>query len=1152
MAIDRKFPRYPNYTFLQLEEINQTLYNYLRDDFHEWYCIDFSKIVKKFPSFVTNGIFSKSFTYLRYDFVIISLRIDTDSYNDKVYTYTFEIRNQLWTGNWKITTLDDKVIDPSQYFAETTEVHGNTFTIQTKSVPMFKLCLELSNDDVARNIPFDIEEEIPEDDILETVLTVNSQKGMVNGSVSGNETECMTVGYYNSQGDYVKGTSNTISGTLTDENGNPVKNQTIEIYIANRGKQKVTTNSSGVYSYTYTENGIGEFNVFVFYQGVYPYNPSSAELSYCTKLPELYEGTYPTNITVNKTYGKNRVKISGQVTGMNPADNNPPLSYNVLTVTFAVKGEDSFKRVRRLDTLNVKTDKNGKYYFYVAMESFDGKINVSIVSSKQVLRHDNQVNTYSPYKAITSLVYDITEEQIIKGDTYIVTKVFQNGKEVKKIDCNTKVKICAYLYFNGKSQIINGKKVSGDAPIKNKDISFKIGKFKKNGTTDKDGKVCFEYTPKTDGILDIESTFKGDSYYNSAYDMFQLTVKEVKFKPQYVHRKIRFEKTLYTKEHQYNKEHKESFKVLDADTNKPVEFAEVTFVALDSNGKDIKHSLWSSSGYNYLAAKSVDGNTYKGMTNSKGIVTFNVKAVKTAGIRKARLDAYVPQTGKDVIYSKATCSTTYKDDAIQNYEVGIDLSDTDRKMYKGEIKKFPFKLVVKNKYGQPMNNPELYFHINVYHTLEKQQSPLMKSKGDKEYTDVQSLNATAGTFHVKLSSREFWGNKSKVKIQVQGIKSAGFPSVSKEFSIKHEWFYVNDYEHLRKECANSDGCDAIILLNKVYTRPAKSESIHIKRKQFIIGQKGNNFATINGNGLGNLFIMNPNNAKTSSMIGLYLNGLKIANCENVVYQKRNTYLQLLNCVFTENKYVKSGYQGAVVYQSEQSCAVDINNCYFSNDYGNNVFARGKTLIDSCLFKITDVKYTYQPEPFCLEQISGEGIVKNNQFYCNTGMDYSSGKMKIKAYNKNRSFAKISVRVGVDGKVNGKDSTQLEGDDTFNFFDAPYNNKSYVFSIYWYPYEVNDYLVCSCPLNHPERINRCTGHTADTYRTKGDKRRFAWGDGYDRWELPIERYKHYDTRNPFITLKDGKIIEDPRIYVPTSGGAMAFDKKNTTHNTDRMG
>ena len=195
-----------------------------------------------------------------------------------------------------------------------------------------------------------------------------------------------------------------------------------------------------------------------------------------------------------------------------------------------------------------------------------------------------------------------------------------------------------------------------------------------------------------------------------------------------------------------------------------------------------------------------------------------------------------------------------------------------------------------------------------------------------------------------------------------------------------------------------------------------------------------------------MFYLNYAN-KNNLISALYLNGLKVVNCDNVIVQKKNSYVQLLNSVFIGNQYLKTGYEGAVVYHQETSCAVDVSNCYFYNNYGNNITSRGKTLIDNCLFKITDVKYTYQPEPFVLEQLAGEGVIKNCQFYCNTAMDYSNGKMKLKAFNKNRSFAKISVRVGLNATVNGKREDQLRKDDSFNFYNAPYNNKSYVFSIY---------------------------------------------------------------------------------------------------------
>ena len=160
----------------------------------------------------------------------------------------------------------------------------------------------------------------------------------------------------------------------------------------------------------------------------------------------------------------------------------------------------------------------------------------------------------------------------------------------------------------------------------------------------------------------------------------------------------------------------------------------------------------------------------------------------------------------------------------------------------------------------------------------------------------------------------------------------------------------------------------------------------------------------------------------------------------------------------------------------------------------------------------------------LEQYAGQGTLKNNQIYVNTSLSWSStGKPIVSMYNKNRSYAKISVWVGKNAKVNGKTRHELAKDNSMNFFDAPYNNKAYIFSAYYYPYSnVKTFIVASSPNS---RINRATGHAV--YGVN-----WAWKDGYT---LVRESSKNYNTYNPFVTFVNGKKVVSAQIQVPTSGG-----------------
>jgi hypothetical protein len=722
MVVDKIFPHYPNYSFLQLEEINQTIYNYARLPFYEWYCFDLLKITDKYPSLGTTKGINKSFYNLRYDFSIISCTI-----SNNVYTYTFEIRNTLWTGKWKLTTITGEEISKDDYTVTTNNKNGNTLTLSGENLQLFKLCLELSNEDKSRDI---------------------------------------------------------------------------------------------------------------------------------------------------------------------------------------------------------------------------------------------------------------------------------------------------------------------------------------------------------------------DTNYLS----------------------IRFEK-VYEFTHQFDVPSYEEVKVVNTSNNKPIANATVKLIPLTEKREYVDSELEEDDSYPYLKS-------FTTTTNDKGIAKILFTATKTPDVYYCRLEANK---------GESNCYTSVTDNRTQNYTREVD-NVSNLSMYKGEIKTFTFKVTPINKYGVGYKPDSEVYQVDIYHTLDIAQNiPLINNLHTntvtRKYTAYTNSN---GEVTVKLNSREFYGDTSTVKIVLP--ETTKFDSVtSNEYVIKHEWLYAESISHLREVCENENGADAIVLKNQTYYH-TDNKTININRKQYVLGAKGNSFATINSNKSVPLFTVQSGMDGSKELINsLTINGIKVVETKTVVMQKGYSYVELLNCVFTENK--GELYIGAVVYQKDNSCIANIHNNYFTNNYGNNICGRGNVKISNNLFKITDVKYTYQPEPFVLEQYTGTGTLTNNQFYVNTSIDYSSGKPVIKKFSKNRSYAKISVWVGKTAKVNGKGVSQLKDDNTFNFFDSPYNNKAYIFSIYYYPYDrVKTYIVAYASGN---RTNKATGHAVEGVN-------WAWKDGY---YLVREDGKKYSTYNPFITIRNGKVIESTEIYVPSSGGVV---------------
>lgn len=573
---------------------------------------------------------------------------------------------------------------------------------------------------------------------------------------------------------------------------------------------------------------------------------------------------------------------------------------------------------------------------------------------------------------------------------------------------------------------------------------------------------------------------------------------------------------------QFDETKTEDYILIDKGTKKRVIGATLKFVPVTEHYQEIIQGDTS---------EHLQPNTAKEKGN--GVYTITYSKTKTVGDYYGWLFVYVGDV--------KVCDHSVTVHKIQNYTPKVtpvktvdptrtvDVNGKTFTMYKGEIKTFKAKIKATNKYGHvDTSKSAKSFVVNIYHTYnEAYTNPLSNSVKYKEKTEVISAKTNdKGEFTFEINSRGNYVDKSTIVFNLP--KTTNYPAyTSGKYTLKHEWFVAKDWDSIQSECKRENGADAIVLSTKTYHRTRENQTIEINRtgcnKQYILGKKGKGWATLENSFFTNCFRIEP---KTSDINELVLMGIRITDTNCAIYQKTNTALTVRSCLFEYNKNKKTGNQGSVVYQaSKTACYTDIQYSYFQNNYANCVLGRYNVNLEHNLFKITHVRFTTQPEPFVLEQYSGKGILKNNQFYINTSLYWDKkGKAKVRIYNKNRSYAKISVWVGKTANVNGKTRHQLKSNLSFNFFDPPYNNRGYIFSAYWYPYDIRAFIVASAKTS---RINRATGHAV--YGTD-----WAWRDGY---YLVREKWKNYNTYNPFITIKNGKQIEDKRIIVPSDGGVI---------------
>lgn len=574
----------------------------------------------------------------------------------------------------------------------------------------------------------------------------------------------------------------------------------------------------------------------------------------------------------------------------------------------------------------------------------------------------------------------------------------------------------------------------------------------------------------------------------------------------------------YNYTHQYDIDKTENCTVVSETSGKYINNATIKLVPLTSNQSEVNIAE-SSSAYTYM--KSYTTNVCKG----NGQYTIKYSKVPAPDTYYARLEAY---DGEEL---KCTKIVTVK--KINTYKRVITTDTSNLKMYRGEIRTFKFKITSEHKTTGFKNNTISHKGeiVNIYHKFNSEYTdPLKKPTITKYKTVVYSAIINENNeFSIDISLRGVYCPNSTLTIVL--AKTDTYPAyTSNPINITHDWKVATDWKDLKTTCENDKGADCILLDNKVYTM-SDNKSITINRSnhdtQYILGKKGKRWSTLDGMYKGTCFKLKQHiNSSQGVKNNLILKGIRAINFEGVIYQEKNTFLNIFACCFQYNRNIPFGYQGAVVYQSKTNCGASIRASYFENNYANCITGRGNVHIQGNLFKITHVKYTYQPEPFVLEQMEGVGILKRNQFYINTSLTWDSrGNKKLAIYGKNRSYAKISVYVGKNATVNGKTRYQLLGDNTFNFFKEPYENKAYIFSAYWYPYSnVRAYIIASSTNSN---INKATGHAVYG-------RNWAWKDGY---YLGRVAWKRYNTYNPFVKFIKGKKIVDTAILVPESGGVI---------------
>ncbi|WP_409199396.1 Ig-like domain repeat protein [Methanobrevibacter sp. DSM 116169] len=253
----------------------------------------------------------------------------------------------------------------------------------------------------------------------------------------------------------IPGATEEITITLTDEDGNPLANKTLDVYVDNEKIGTVTTDENGKAKINHTFDKEDEFVITAEFAGDKVYEESTGKnTTNVAKIPTTTTVTVPDEITVGET-----VEIEITLTD---EDGNP----------LANKTLDVYVDNEKIGT--VTTDKDGKGYINHTFDKESKPVVEAKFSGDELYKESEGKDNTNVIKIPTITTIEVD------GDTITVTVTDKDGN-----------------------------------PLEGKEVTLTIGNTVIGvGITDKDGKVTFTY--KDAYKHTITATFAGDDkYYDS-------------------------------------------------------------------------------------------------------------------------------------------------------------------------------------------------------------------------------------------------------------------------------------------------------------------------------------------------------------------------------------------------------------------------------------------------------------------------------------------------------------------------------------------------------------------------------------------------------------------------------------------------------------
>ena len=398
--------------------------------------------------------------------------------------------NKINTLNKEITTLNKTINEQKQQLQE----YNNTIKEQNTQINTQKDTINKLNNEITNlnNKISSLNKEITNmnNEITQLNKTINQQKQQLQEKNNTIQTQQNTINQQNQKNKQLTNTNNNlnqtikelttkqntkitlknipqtkysnyikITGNLTDNNNNALKNQVIIIKINNK-EEKTITDNKGTYTLNYKTNTVGTNKITINYEGTEKYNPTQQN----TTLQVQKQGL---NIKLNKiqpTKYTNNITINGTLTD----DNKKGIMNTILKLNINGK------------TTKIKTTYNGTFTYTTPTNTI-GTNNITIT-------YQGNKN----YKTVThKTTFQVTKQNIII-----------------KINPITPTKYTENTTITGTIQDKNGK------TIQNKKITIKNNKKTYTTQTDKKGNYQINIKTTQTGTNNITITYQGNNNYN--------------------------------------------------------------------------------------------------------------------------------------------------------------------------------------------------------------------------------------------------------------------------------------------------------------------------------------------------------------------------------------------------------------------------------------------------------------------------------------------------------------------------------------------------------------------------------------------------------------------------------------------------------------